>query len=401
MKYLAHIFIVFCFFPYLDFLGLGTDTQPNALLIAPFLLLGIKDKKVNAPIVLFWVVFILSLFLFFYNSLSLFVFLKNVLNYLSIPLVCTAMYALMTKMNYQLSFKFFLWIVGLYGAIGLIQLYVNPTVIDFMLNMQRGALLGGRGVSSISTEPAYYGTTCLFFMIFSLLSFNKQQNLIAVPILIFQLTFLSRSATAIGILVAALLLFTVVQVLRFKMRYIIATAVSLMIAVPIFINTWNQIEETRVGQLAEEFVKNPLLIAKFDGSVAVRLTSAIAPFMALSHDYAKPRGLGNYQDFLSDFYTRGQYRSFLSLHAIKDKPRLGGSMNMVVFQLGFLGLLFPIAVFLSFKKALSSDAIKFCFILLVLIMFTQIQMMHGMFGVILATAIHQGNTKNTQPLNNI
>ena len=385
----------------MDLLGLGTDTQPNALLVAFLLLVGIKDKKVNTPIVLFWVVFILSFFLFFYNSLSLFVYIKNVLNYLSIPLVCTTMYVLITKMKYQLSFKSFMWIIGLYGAIGLVQLYVSPTVIDFILNMQRGALLGGRGVSSISTEPAYYGTTCLFFMIFSLINFNKQQNLTAIPILIFQLTFLSRSATAIGLLVAALLLFTVIQLLRFKINYIIATTVSLMIAVPIFMNTWNQIEETRVGQLAEEFVKNPLLIAKFDGSVAVRLTSAMAPFMALSHDYAKPRGLGNYQEFLSDFYTKGQYRSFLSLHAIKDKPRLGGSMNMVVFQLGFLGLLFPIAIFLSFRKALSSDAIKFCFILLVIIMFTQIQMMHGMFGVILAAVIHHGNTMNTQPINNI
>ena len=157
----------------------------------------------------------MSLLLYFYNNVSLFVYVKNSLNYLSIPLICTVSYLIFRRLNYKVSFIAFMIFMTVYTLVGLIQLYVEPRMFDFLINMQRGVLVGGRGVVSISTEPAFYGSTCLIFIVFSLLNYNRRQNLIAIPFLLFQLVFLSRSATSIGTLAVAMAIFTVVQIIKF------------------------------------------------------------------------------------------------------------------------------------------------------------------------------------------
>jgi hypothetical protein len=141
--------------------------------------------------------------------------------------------------------------------------------------------------------------------------------------------------------------------------------------------------------LVNEFVKDPLLITKVDESVGVRFTGAVAPYLALKHNHLLPMGIGHYQEFLQKLYSHGLYRNFLSPFVIKEKDRLGGSANMIIFQLGILGLLFPIAIILAFKYKLSvNDKQLFALLLFLVLLFTQIQLMHSMIGFIIATALY-------------
>ena len=69
---------------------------------------------------------------------------------------------------------------------------------------------------------------------------------------------------------------------------------------------------------------------------------------------------------------------------------------MVLFHLGFFGLVFPIAIYLAFKRLIKNAAHLFAFIVFVILLFTQIQMMQSMIGLILATAIYQSNLLKKQ-----
>ena len=394
MKYLVYLFFILCLFPYLDFLQLGTDTQPNALLVGIVLLIGIRNKKINAPLVLLWLVFICSIFLVFYNNVSFFDYLKNTFNYLSPPLIATVTYLILNQLKYKISFRFFFSAISIYAIIGLVQLYFIPDFLTFLVNMARGTLSGGRGVVSLFSEPAYYGSTCLLFMAFSLLSYTRKQNLWVGGLLFFQLVFLSRSATAIAIFLAAIGLFTLLQLLRFRLRYLMGSVVGLSLATMLLFNYWNKIESTRAGELAQVFIENPLLITQIDGSVGIRFTGTVAPFLSMRHNYFMPQGLGYYTEFLKKFSDKGMYRSFLSVDRAEKKPKLSGSLNMVLYQLGFIGLFLPLALYLAFRGQLREDAVLLAFLLLVVTMMTQIQMMNAMIGLVIGAAIYQGKLKS-------
>jgi len=400
MKFLAHVFFFFCFFPYINVINLGTDTQPNALVLGSIMLFTLNKKKINLPIILLWVLFGLSILLYFKSSVNFFDYLKNCFNYLSLPLTCMATYAIYNHYDYKLSFKHFVWILCVYGLIGFVQSYFYEDFMTFLLTESgRGVGIGGRGAISLTPEPAFYGTLCLFFMIFSILTYNRKQNKIVALILLIQIFIFAKSSTALLILIVSLLLFVVIQFLRFKMKYVLITGLALLILVPVGRNVISQMEETRMGEIATEFIENPLLITHLDVSVGTRVTGAVSPFFAFKHNYMLPMGIGYYKAFLKDLYINGHYRSILTGQIINQKDRLGGSMNMVLFQLGFLGLLLPIAILLSFKGYMTKDGQLFALILFMCILFTQIQMMHSMIGMILGTAMFYTRKEKNITLN--
>ena len=210
MRYVVHIFVLLCCFPYLDILRIGTDTQPNALVMATLLLLTIKKKKVNATIVMLWIIFLLSLFLIFFNNGSLFLYTKTILNYLSPAILSMVTYALLTKLNYKFPFGLFMMTILLYAFVGLMQTYVIPDFLTILVNGgARGNLINGRGVVSLTSEPAFYGIMCLFFMVYSLLVYTRRQNWIAIPVLLIQLVGIAKSSTGLAIFLTGLGCFTV------------------------------------------------------------------------------------------------------------------------------------------------------------------------------------------------
>jgi hypothetical protein len=157
--------------------------------------------------------------------------------------------------------------------------------------------------------------------------------------------------------------------------------------------------ESRASILINEIVENPMLIAQVDVSAGVRITSSISPFLAMKHNAFMPMGMGHYKEFVSQLYKAGYYPKLLSVYIVNEIGRLGGGINMVLFHLGFLGLLFPIAIYLSFRRNLSSEKVFWAFVLFIVLLFTQIQLMHSMIGFILAAVLYLGKKANEIELN--
>ena len=397
MKPIVYIFVFFCFFPYIDIINIGTDTQPNALVMSALLLFAINNKRLNLPIILLWVLFLFSLFRAVTSSLSVFETLKNILNYLSAPMICLAAYNVFIKMKFRLSFRLFMFVVLSYFTVGFMQMFVDPEFMTFLLNQgARGVMLGGRGVVSLCPEPAFYGSICLFFIVFSLLQYSGRQNLYSIPLLVIQLVFFSQSATSIIILLAGLLVFMVLQLLRFRMSYVLASVMVLILFTGFRGTLQDSYTDSRASILINEIIENPLLIAQIDVSAGVRITSSISPFLAMKHNAFMPMGMGRYKDFVSDLYKEGHYPKLLSVYIVNEIGRLGGGINMILFHLGFIGLLFPMAIYMCFKKNLRNDKVLLAFVIFIVLLFTQIQLMHSMIGFILASALFLGKEKMQQ-----
>ena len=390
MKALGYIFIFLCFFPYIDIINIGTDTQPNALVVAALLLFAIPNKKLNWSILILWILFACSIILAFFSTLSVFDTIKNILNYMSPALIAMAGYNVFKRYKLELPFGLFLTVVLTYFIVGFIQMYIDPGFMTSVLNQgARGIMLAGRGVVSLCPEPAFYGSLCLFFIVFSLIMYKPGQNMIAVPILLVQLIIFSQSATSIFVLIVASLMFLAIQLLRFRLRYILVSLVLFFGIIVLFNQARERLEESRAAILIEEIAKNPSLIAQLDVSAGVRITSTISPYLSARHNAFLPMGMGRYKDFIRQLYQEGAYPGLLNKYIVIEIGRLGGGINMILFHLGFIGLLFPLAIYLAFRKNLNRQNGVYAFLLFLVLLCTQIQLMQAMIGLILAVAMYK------------
>lgn len=375
-----------CLFPYVDVLMIGTDTQPNAILVGTAILILSKERTINVPLIALWILFFLSLIFAFDSKLDNFTTVKTILNYLSPAIIATVTYNILANTKYRLSFRFFFSAVMIYFIVGFVQHYFISHFMTFLLSMARGIHMHGRGVISLTNEPAFYGIICLMMIIFSLLNYSKKQNFIVIPILLYQLLFLAKTSTAFGVLLVALVLFGLIQAIRLKLFYVLGFAIVMVIGSITYTTLLKAYEDTRVGALAEEFIKDPLMLAQVDQSASVRLTGTFAPFLGVKENYFMPFGFGRYNSFISEMYHNRKYRKLIIPYTLKYKDKIGGSINVVLFHFGFIGLLFPLAIYFSFKGLLDRPEYLFSLILFYLVL-VNIQMMHAMIGLVIGYAL--------------
>lgn len=93
-------------------------------------------------------------------------------NYFSLFIISFATYLVLTDLR-RIPYNLFVYIVYIWGIVGLIQLFY-PTFLSFLT--LRGAYGGptyGRGVSSLAVEPTFYGMICVFLMMINYINFRN------------------------------------------------------------------------------------------------------------------------------------------------------------------------------------------------------------------------------------
>ena len=354
-----------------------------------------SDKKLNGPLIALWSLFILSIIFAFDSQLQVFVTVKTVFNYLSPALVAFTAYNIFLSTGYKIGYRFFLSVVLIYLFVGLVQNLVYPSFMEPFLHNIRGTHIGGRGVTSLTNEPSFYGIHCLFLSILALLNFDKKQNFVLQPLLFFQLLFLAKTSTAIGLLIVSFFAFGMVQVFRRKVKYIIILAVIIAAGVISFNSVMRAFEDTRLGSLAQDFIEDPLMLTQVDQSASVRLTATFAPFIGIKENFFMPFGFGRYNSFVSDMYYQQKYRKLIIPYTLKNRDKIGGGINVILFHFGFLGLLFPLAVYYSFRNKIDEPKFLFSLILFILLL-TTIQLMNAMIGFIIGYVLYTTTHENNE-----
>lgn len=368
-KYWALLF--FCFFPYLNLLRLGTDTQPNALIFAIYIFLININKAIPKNYLIPFVVFLIALVIFIISGFNI----SSVLsfsNYCSILIVPIAVYFSLKFFN-GLSYKFFKYCVYSWLFVGLIQRFISSTFLTFLLSRSSGialdSSLNSRGVVGLAPEPTYHGSTILLFLIVYLLNFYEKKDYKFLLILLFQLVFLSISSTSILVLIVSVSVMFFYLLIKAKMKTVFLTLASVSILGTLIFFLSPLFSNTRIFNILNVVISNPQLIF-LDQSISERFNAVYFTVSSLIENFGMPKGFNSYQNYIFEKSLLPEYKMYFMTYSFENYSRILSGYGMGFYELGIFGLLIPGFIYLNLKNQLHKINILFIYILFNLLLFT-------------------------------
>lgn len=397
-KVLIYFFFLFCFFPFLDFLRIGTDTQPNALLLAVLPLAMCFRKRLPVAVYLFGGTFCVALLLLAFSPITFNSF-RDVANYFSVFAVSWATYLAFYHIK-KLRFDFFVVVNFIWLFVGMVQTYLYPYFMTFLLNGGgRGIDSESRGVTSLATEPSQYGIICLFLMAIGLLNFPFKKVWWVVLLAFIQLLLLAQSATSLLALVVGLGGFIGVKLLLFNRRALVYAMAIVMMGYVTYQLTYETLKEQRVYTLATELAENPELFIVADGSVSERFMFVYFSFKGMVDNHFLPRGYNQFNSYMQEEINKpreGITKMLLS-YTRDDYSRILCGMGSVFFQLGALGLGILFGIIACFRRRIFEDKFLFSLMLTISILFTAFALMTAILGFLLGNAMYLSRRQDNSP----
>lgn len=391
------LLLVFCLLPYISVLRLGTDTQPNALIFSVLILIVNYKKGLPKLSIFYFVVFYGALLVFLFSELNFRAFL-SFSNYMSIVLVPLAVYITLKRFN-GLPFNLFKWVVIIWGVVGIVQKFVYNNFLSFLLNRISSSGMAGRGVASLSPEPTYYGTMLLLFLVVYLLNYADRKDKKILYFIIFQFFVLAISTTAIAMIILAFGVYFLLTLTKSTLQSIMKIVLYMMIGAMAIILISPLFEGTRFYNAAELAYQNPRLML-LDGSMMERFNAAYFPILSLSEQYGLPKGFSTFKEYMFIKKDSGLYDDLFlyaynpsSVYEGYDKSLAGydrilSGYGMGFFELGFIGLLIPVAIFLSIRKLLKSRIVLFAFVIFNIVLLSAMSLNNALILFILGNMFY-------------
>jgi hypothetical protein len=388
------LLIIFCFYPYLNLLRLGSDTQPNALIVALFILFYNLKNKIPTYYLLTFIVFF-SAIIMFVNSQIVMGSILSFSNYISVLFVPIAIYFTLKHFK-GLSYQFFKLVVYIWLFVGLVQRFVSNTFLSFLLSRSSGFSNGvveftGRGVVGLTPEPTYYGTTILLFLIIYFLNFYDKKDYKILLALVFQLLILSKSSTSIIVLFFCLFFYFIILLFKSNIKTILnviivflISTLSVFIMMPLFNNS-------RIYNIFTVFTTNPQLIF-LDQSISERFNAVYFTVGSLFENLGLPKGFNTYQKYIFNKSTLPEYKIYFLNYNFENYSRILSGYGMAFYELGLFGLLIPVLIFISIKNRLKQSNILFAYILFNLILFTAMSLNNAAILFIMGNMIYLSKT---------
>ena len=132
---LSFLFLIFCFFPYVKLLPLGTDSQPYALLLGMILLPLYLRKEIKPEFLALLLVALFSAGIAIFSPWD-FNTVRSFINYLSLFVVSFVTYHFLKKKG-GLPYVFFRNVVYIWFGVGIIQLFIYPSFLSFFGSERR------------------------------------------------------------------------------------------------------------------------------------------------------------------------------------------------------------------------------------------------------------------------
>lgn len=344
------MFYLFIFFPFVQIVPLPTDIQPYAMMFSIILLFMffLHDSKIKFPIEIMMLLpplllsIIIGAYEFNFNSI------RGAANYISLFCIALATYnALETEKTFSdwtLKTAVWIWLV-----IGLVQKFIYPKFMTFLLYMGRGSAEGGRGVISLAPEPTFYGIICIFFL---LLNFHYHNNKWILVILLGQLIYLSMSSMAIlfCILFGIYYFFIYMVFFQTKMKSTLIVILS-MFFIGLFVFQSGLISDSRVGKLIALSIDDPSYILLVDPSGNDRFAHIFFSTLGMFQNYFLPHGFNAWNDQVLALISRyGEY-----FGDITTSNRIMSGYGAALFELGAVGLFVPLSITLSLYNFHKND----------------------------------------------
>ncbi len=361
------LMLLFCMFPYIGLPILETNTQPNALFFAIIYFLLTPPQKY--PFLIKYLIFILifvTLILIFSDFSILEI--KDWGNYLSLCVITISSYQFLLYQKGDFYYLFFFSVL-LWGITGGIQTYINPNFLSFLVPIWANGADGYRGVPSLASEPTYYGLICLSMLIIYLINTWYNRSKLLGIIIFIQLVVFSKSSTSFAVLGLGLVILFIFNAIKLNIK-VITVIILLFFLGLIFISFFEDIiYTTRAYSLYKLTTQQPELIFINDYPINERVNHVLFPALGMYENYLIPKGFGHFGEYLLEKSEEEYWAAFFTnpVFRVDGKIRIMSGFGKGFFELGFLGLLIPVFIYLGIKPKLRKQNIIFFSITLFLL----------------------------------
>ena len=287
------LYLTACF-PFVTFIRLGPDTQPWAMLVAFFIAavcffrkqIHWKNWIVKVIVAFFVYVSLLGVYSVFVKG-NLFESVRSYANYFSIIVIPIATYFVLQKQG-GLKERNIKIAINIWLVVGLVQKFIYREFMYFILSAHRTSET--RGVVSLAVEPSYYGTVCLFFLLFVLLF--ERHKLIYMINLCFQVAFLAESSVTLVYFAVIAGCYIVSCAVHPSKRNIIVCvcAIAAFLLVWFFVLPPLSIRiDGRIGNLLWKLLNKPQALLK-DESIRDRYVHILMALENVISNYGLPTG---------------------------------------------------------------------------------------------------------------
>lgn len=368
-------FLFFCFFPYLAPVPLPTDVQPYALILSLIVCAFGSHDKPPKEIWLLAVAPFSALIIWLVDDQSFYGF-RETLSFLSpLPITLATMIILnqpagASSLRRFIAFSTYTWLF-----FGLLERLINPDLLVALI--PHISVDEARGVSGLATEPSFYGVYCLFLLLLNYLCNSNDRRIMY--LLLFQIVVLAQSSVTILLMLIYMLYRTILFPTRRQIAVIIFLAIS---AIGLLAYVLPQLSNLRLATLAINLVNRPMVLFQVDTSINARAGHVLFSVLGFLDNYGLPRGFDHFTDYI---LRRANSLDFPWLGGLPPHLKIMSGYGAIIFELGILGLLTPLAVailiFKYFRNKIRSALLMALYIST--IMFSAIQISLPLFGIFL------------------
>ena len=355
----------------------ATGNQPGFMILAIISCVAIKKWPDYLVYLSTAAIFAFTLALF---DLS-FTALRACASYFVLPLTLAIIPKFIASYSAQfkrlLVFSIFLWL-----SLGLYQNYFDSYFLSEYIS--GGRTTAERGVFSFAPEPSYYGLTMVFYLLISAKLLSKRTNIIVIPLIIFQIVFLSKSFLAI----ASLIIIIGYYIIFVQKMVLIMGLLSLNLF--LLLRYWSDYilynYHSRYIKLLYMLIENPINLFKRDESGNDRIGHIFASFYGFLKDFGMPHGFSSYPAFIEQYI---KILDFFSKNNYFTSGRIMSFYGTCLFELGIIGLLIIIAInkIIIFCTACNKEQRWFWLASLNSLLLLPIPLGSPLVGLVLATLI--------------
>ena len=358
------IFFILIAFPYITPFSTSFDTQPWALIFSViyfvYSLFSSQKEKMNKLLVF-------NMLMLLFTTLSFLIFavlgLNNILDGLKSLLAYWSLFFIpyttvkLTKNLHgkQLKYFVFIWLI-----VGLVQYLINPTFgISLLHRISRSQ---NRGITSLAPEPAWLGRWGIFVIVindyFRIANKTTKKDYKVILFCSIILIILSASGMGMALLALYIVIRTVAELYiskNFKNALIFLFFGCVLYLsfsyIPIF-------AESRAGTLLYEFKTDASSLRKY-GGVSLRLGNPIRAIYGGMIE-TKGFGFGLGSTVFDDKLLPSWLINILSVQGIESTwgGRVRGGLVSMVYEVGFVGLLYLFHLFYIFIKPIRISTSK-------------------------------------------
>lgn len=317
---------------------IGSDTQPLALFAAFIILAASRFHSLSKPLVVLAALAAGATVMLLLGTLDL-TAVRNWSNYLSLFLIALAVDVAVREdlipMETMLTGAVLSWF-----AVGAIQTLWSPQFAYGLLVAARTSEV--RGVVGLAPEPTMYALQCLLFALLASLAVPGKRGTWLIGLCVFQIIVFARSTMGV-MLLGVWALAHVALSLRTPKRLVVALlAVAGAVILTYFVVLYRVpgLSEGRLAFMVKMAIEDPRYLFFVDISGAQRMSHIVYSFAAFTTDNGMPHGFSAWLESAAALAPRFEGVFYEPPGGFRPMSGYGAAL----FELGWLGLLAPIAI---------------------------------------------------------